>query len=93
MLYILPRVVLQVKASVYYKTINNKNKKTYFILPRGGRVFLGPQEVVGGSSSLRIRGSAGSGLETPRPPAAAPRRSVLLLTPRTAEGGCQLLLY
>lgn len=27
MLYILPRVVLQVKASLYYKTINNKTKK------------------------------------------------------------------
>lgn len=41
MLYILPRVVLQVKASLYYKTINNKKKKTYFILPCGSRVFLG----------------------------------------------------
>lgn len=32
MLYILPRVVLQVKASLYYKTINNKQKKPKFHL-------------------------------------------------------------
>lgn len=32
MLYILPRDVLQVKASLYYKTINNKQKKPKFHL-------------------------------------------------------------
>lgn len=72
MLYILPRVVLQVKASLYYKTINNKNKKTYFILPRGGCLFLR-----GVCSSLRV--GVGGWLRAPPRPARSRGRAAALL--------------
>lgn len=74
MLYILPRVVLQVKASLYYKTINNKQKKPKFHLfypPPWLLHVLGMGEV-GATGSRR---SISSCPASPGPP---------------AHGGCHL---
>lgn len=88
MLYILPRVVLQVKASLYYKTINNKNKKTYFILPRGGCLFLG-----GGRSSLRVGGGLAPRSPSPRAQPRAGGSSAFYWCPQLPPGGRQLFFF
>lgn len=88
MLYILPRVVLQVKASLYYKTINNKNKKTYFILPRGGCLFLR-----GVRSSLRVRVGAGSALPLAPRTAEGGRQLCFLLVPSAPAGRAAAFIF
>lgn len=74
MLYILPRVVLQVKASLYYKTINNKTKK---------KLILSFPVV----TACSWGGMGGQGGTRAAPETARARCHLLPHVPRAAGGG------